>query len=199
MTHGMCKHSAAFSSQRVPAFLFWPGCSSAVSPCVHFLSFCHPPCHPPVLVQERLERRKVHEQLQVLRGNIRVCCRVRPSLRCSNSPAAAGSFLLLVPLYLLARGLMAVPIRTLLAPAARPCCSPGIAGAGSGKEAACGVSYPYSGSLCIHANERRQQEFEFDAVFDGEASQVGCQCRPLCVGVSGSPVQAFQISNRSQT
>lgn len=31
--------------------------------------------------QERLERRKVHEQLQVLRGNIRVCCRVRPCFR----------------------------------------------------------------------------------------------------------------------
>ena len=33
------------------------------------------------LPQERLERRKVHEQLQVLRGNIRVCCRVRPCFR----------------------------------------------------------------------------------------------------------------------
>ncbi|KAL4436364.1 hypothetical protein ABPG77_009926 [Micractinium sp. CCAP 211/92] len=78
-------------------------------------------------LQERLERRKVHEQLQVLRGNIRVCCRVRPSL----SP-----------------------------------------GAGAAKEAqACGITYPLPGSLCVHASERRQQEFEFDAVFGGEATQ----------------------------
>ncbi|KAL4420520.1 hypothetical protein ABPG75_010176 [Micractinium tetrahymenae] len=78
-------------------------------------------------LQERLERRKVHEQLQVLRGNIRVCCRVRPSL----SP-----------------------------------------GAGAPKEAqACGITYPLPGSLCVHASEQRQQEFEFDSVFSGEATQ----------------------------
>ena len=31
-----------------------------------------------LVLQESVERRKVHEQLQVLRGNIRVECRVRP-------------------------------------------------------------------------------------------------------------------------
>ncbi|KAI3430807.1 hypothetical protein D9Q98_009218 [Chlorella vulgaris] len=82
-------------------------------------------------LQERQERRSLHEQLQVLRGNIRVCCRVRPAL------------------------------------------SAGAGGLSSEKDAAaCAVSYPYSGTLCIHASERRQQEFEFDAVFNGEASQV---------------------------
>ena len=34
------------------------------------------------------------------------------------------------------------------------------------------VSFPYPGSLCVHATERRQQEFEFDSVFGGEDSQV---------------------------
>lgn len=57
-------------------------------------------------------------------------------------------------------------------------CSPG---AGAAKEAqACGITYPLPGSLCVHASERRQQEFEFDAVFGGEATQVGeAEHRPL--------------------
>ncbi|PSC71702.1 kinesin KIFC3 isoform X4 isoform A [Micractinium conductrix] len=74
-------------------------------------------------LQERAERRKVHETLQVLRGNIRVCCRVRP-------PASSSS-----------------------------------------KDGTAGISFPYHGSLCVHATERRQQEFEFDSVFSGQASQ----------------------------
>lgn len=44
---------------------------------------------------------------------------------------------------------------------------------GAAQQQQCGVSYPYPGSLCVHANERRQQEFEFDSVFSGESSQVG--------------------------
>ncbi len=57
-------------------------------------------------------------------------------------------------------------------------CSPG---AGTAKEAqACGITYPLPGSLCVHASERRQQEFEVDAVFGGEATQVGeAEHRPL--------------------
>lgn len=52
----------------------------------------------PPLLQERLERRKVHEQLQVLRGNIRVCCRVRPSLRqVARGHGGAGRSALLQP------------------------------------------------------------------------------------------------------
>lgn len=99
-----------------------PACLCVRRPCRSCLP--HPTLPTP---QERLERRKVHEQLQVLRGNIRVCCRVRP----------------------------------LQAPA------PGQAQAAQ-QEA---VSYPYPGSLCL-ASERRAQEFEFDSVFSGEASQV---------------------------
>lgn len=46
------------------------------------------------------------------------------------------------------------------------------------------MSFPYPGSLCLHATERRQQEFEFDSVFSGDSSQVGVQlvligCRGL--------------------
>ena len=37
------------------------------------------------------------------------------------------------------------------------------------------MSFPYPGSLCLHATERRQQEFEFDSVFSGDSSQVGVQ------------------------
>ncbi|KAK9804304.1 hypothetical protein WJX72_006007 [[Myrmecia] bisecta] len=42
-------------------------------------------------LEERAERRKVHEQLQVLRGNIRVMCRVRP-------PQASGESAITYPL-----------------------------------------------------------------------------------------------------
>ncbi|PRW21080.1 kinesin KIFC3 isoform X3 isoform B [Chlorella sorokiniana] len=80
-------------------------------------------------LQERLERRKVHEQLQVLRGNIRVCCRVRPCLSAGAGATAATA------------------------------------------QQQSSVSFPYPGSLCLHATERRQQEFEFDSVFSGDSSQ----------------------------
>ena len=165
--------------------MYFQGCAqdaaSGIQPCIlsgPLLAACRLP-----LPQERLERRKVHEQLQVLRGNIRVCCRVRPSLRC-----AGAAVMLLVQLFAAAPALACCVawgmclMATLNTCCVLKCrlsscwCSPGAGGgAGSGKEAACGVSYPYSGSLCIHANERRQQEFEFDAVFNGEASQVGSQ------------------------
>lgn len=107
-----------------------------------------------------MERRKVHEQLQVLRGNIRVCCRVRPSL-----------------------------------------------GAASGEQVAA-VTYPYPGSLCVAASERRQQEFEFDAVFSGEASQVGTgrglqrhrwtprQCVCVCAAGTGTALQSHLCARR---
>ena len=74
---------------RAPSSQLW-GCKAALDrgPAMH--SHCLPSLLAlllPACLQERLERRKVHEQLQVLRGNIRVCCRVRPSLRCPNNAA----------------------------------------------------------------------------------------------------------------
>ncbi len=53
-----------------------------------------------------------------------------------------------------------------------PPCSAG-AGAATQQQQQSAVSFPYPGSLCLHATERRQQEFEFDSVFSGESSQVG--------------------------
>lgn len=59
-----------------------------------------------------------------------------------------------------------------------PPCSPCSTGAGAvaaqQQQQQSAVSFPYAGSLCLHATERRQQEFEFDSVFSGESSQVGC-------------------------
>lgn len=46
------------------------------------------------------------------------------------------------------------------------------AAAGSKEGQASAVTFPYPGSLCVHASERRQQEFEYDAVFSGESTQV---------------------------
>jgi hypothetical protein len=39
---------------------------------------------------ERVERRRLHEELQTLRGNIRVVCRVRPCLENKNKPLAVS-------------------------------------------------------------------------------------------------------------
>lgn len=53
---------------------------------------------------------------------------------------------------------------------------PSLGCSSSSKDGTAGISFPYHGSLCVHATERRQQEFEFDSVFSGQASQVRRQC-----------------------
>ena len=60
-----------------------------------------------------------------------------------------------------------------LAPPFLPCSAGAGAAAKQQQQQQSAVSFPYPGSLCLHATERRQQEFEFDSVFSGESSQVG--------------------------
>eukprot|EP00192_Tetraselmis_astigmatica_P006518 CAMPEP_0117674492 /NCGR_PEP_ID=MMETSP0804-20121206/15071_1 /TAXON_ID=1074897 /ORGANISM="Tetraselmis astigmatica, Strain CCMP880" /LENGTH=517 /DNA_ID=CAMNT_0005483373 /DNA_START=476 /DNA_END=2029 /DNA_ORIENTATION=+ len=70
-------------------------------------------------LEERVKRRAIHEQLQVLRGNIRVMCRARPPQ----------------------------PLEEMT------------------------LTFPADGSVVVHPEGKRPQEFEFDAAFPPGSSQ----------------------------
>jgi len=83
---------------------------------------------------ERAERRRLHEEIQALRGNIRVVCRVRPPPLELAPSQHHSKHKTLNPSSLI-------------------------------------VAFPFEAAIRVRASERRQQEFEFSAVFDPNATQ----------------------------